>query len=379
MRGTSSRRNLALIRKTGSTSRILNLLVTSERFSENDAYKNNPLFKNKRLNRTIIVKHNLRGSEGDVFQERRTSATKIIWPFAAEDLSIGGASFFFEQNNYQAAMTDLLGGFDSSTDQQRDLETLRIIDQLPSLDPFLVRESLKKVGREPARCYFDLSEADVERMAAYVSSEIGKLVELAFAGSGKMNQELASQLASKLLSDENTESLMPLRYTLQLSGDEYSEGIFAWKGFLYYKWSFQELQLKIARVQREIKAVRFARADLETEAFLNQSRARIVAQFDVLLAQVRNALSTYDRAFADLTDKARPMAFRQFLLNSPAMFVEIGRKLGILTHIATFWRYRLPEGSAPRIEADEALDLFQEFESSLGTGGSAARSQHVWT
>ena len=53
-------------------------------------------------------------------------------------------------------------------------------------------------------------------------------------------RELSVRLADKLMTDETAQSLDPLRATLQLSGDEYREGVFAWKGFLYYKWMVAE-------------------------------------------------------------------------------------------------------------------------------------------
>ena len=46
----------------------------------------------------------------------------------------------------------------------RDDRMLQVLDGLPSLDPFLMRERLKKEGFAPARCYFDLTDADMVRM-----------------------------------------------------------------------------------------------------------------------------------------------------------------------------------------------------------------------
>ena len=40
-----------------------------------------------------------------------------------------------------------------------DLKTLRLIDQLPSLDPFLLREQLRRGGVDAAPCYFALSDS----------------------------------------------------------------------------------------------------------------------------------------------------------------------------------------------------------------------------
>ncbi|HAH11621.1 MAG TPA: hypothetical protein DCL54_10520 [Alphaproteobacteria bacterium] len=377
MSRSSGKRNLALIRSSGSTSRILNLLVAHERFGETAGYNKWPLFKSRRLNRAILIKHTLRGGEADNFEKRRSTATKVIFPFAASDLSLGGTYFFAEQRNIENVMRDFVGDEVTLAEMDSDRRTLKTLDDLPSLDPFLMREGLRRQGIEPALCYFDISEADIRRMTDYVSREIATLVQLAFGG-GAHSAQMAEMMAAKLLSDENTESLLPLRETLQLSGEQYSEGIFAWKGFLYYKWVYSDAQLRIARTIRDITQIKFAHADRRTEAHLVTSRERIIKHIAGLQGFVREALNTYDRSFRDLTEKARPMAFREFLLNSPAMFLELGNKLGSIMHVITYWRFKFPDAALLRIEAEDALDLFQEFENSLETGGTAARSQVSW-
>ena len=45
---------------------------------------------------------------------------------------------------------------------------------------------------------------------------------------------------------------------------------------------------------------------------------------------------------------------------------EIGEKVGAASHIASFWRYRFPEGRPPVASVDEAVDILQDFEASLG-------------
>ena len=39
-----------------------------------------------------------------------------------------------------------------------------------------------------------------------------------------------------------------------------------------------------------------------------------------------------------------PKTFRDFLLRAPYMFLELGEKMGAISHIVSFWRYRFPPG-----------------------------------
>jgi hypothetical protein len=59
------------------------------------------------------------------------------------------------------------------------------------------------------------------------------------------------------------------------------------------------------------------------------------------------------------------MAFRDFLLKSPEMFLSLGERTGMVSHIASFWRYRFPKGRGLRIELDELFDILQDFHHGL--------------
>ena len=82
--------------------------------------------------------------------------------------------------------------------------------------------------------------------------------------------------------------------------------------------------------------------------------------------QVRDTLQVYDDAFAELTQAGNPMAFRSFLLKSPRMFITLGERTGMVSHIASFWRYRFPKGRGLMIELDELFDILQDFHQGLG-------------
>ena len=256
-------------------------------------------------------------------------------------------------------------------------DTLKQIDSLPSFDPFLMRERLRQGGREVARCYFDISTADTARMQQFVSSQIAALVELAFAGQGSAARELSVRLADKLMTDETAQSLDPLRATLKLSGDEYREGVFAWKGFLYYKWVVAEWGARMPELARSILGARIVNAPRDDLTTINNARQRIVKVMGMTMKRVQTALGEYDTAFQFLQE-GKPTAFRDFLLSAPSMFLGIGEAVGIIKHIDSFWRFRFPAGRTPLMEGNEALDIFQDFELTL-SGVAVATDDEIAT
>jgi hypothetical protein len=355
-------RSLVALEKSASTSRVLNLLAVESSHSDTPDWAEAPFFKNRVLNAAIIIKHRLRADDQFLFGDFRASATKILIPFERTDLTLGGRSFFVGQRGWIELLNEACN---SPPDLAHDLEILRLIDGLPSLDPFLVRESLRRAGFTIAPCYFAISQADLERMHAYVGDAITELVEIALGGmTGGANLQ---KLVEALLSTDVDDRLEPLRLTLMLEGESFREGVFSWKGFLYYKWTLSVLWPDLTKVAAEIGQLQITgQRDIETGAYLNAARQRLQSAIVSQKNSIARTLKIYDDAFAGLTARGEPKVFRDFLLRAPDMFISLGEKVGVISHIGSFWRYRFPPGRPLTCNVEEALDILQDFESGLG-------------
>lgn len=351
---------------TASSSRVLNLAAIALAQVDNPLHAAAPLFHSPTVNNAIIVKHRLRADESYLFPEIRTVATKIIIPFEKADLRVGGRSFFVGQRGYLDLLREV-GNYASPLDMKRDLDVLILMDAVPSFDPFLLREFLRSHDIEPDSCYFEISTADQARMYSYATSEVRRLISLAIKGSGAAQLASTAKISSALLSSEIGDKLEPLRATLRLAPDEFREGVFSWRGFLYYKWSMTELKPQVLKVLRDLNAIRVVgRTDAETVAFLNSSKRSIAAAAKINLDAIDDVLAVYDKAYDALTEDEDPKVFRDFLLKAPPMFLEMGEKMGAMSHIASFWRYRFPAGAPKVADSEELAAIFRDFLSSFG-------------
>ncbi|MFS2318638.1 hypothetical protein RMQ97_11930 [Maricaulis sp. D1M11] len=362
----SPHRNLAHILKSGSTARILNLHRVALQYGDTDEHGAQPIFHNKRLNEAIILKHTLRPHERERVSADRINATKVIFPLSNDDLRLGGYSLFVEQANLQDALHEAIGKDTNPEKLAADQDILEEMARLPSLDPYLLNERLQQMGRKAARCYFDITEADMERVQTYVVGEIRRLVELAYQIEGAEAKIISTKLAKLIMRDEASKTLDPLRETLRLSREDYVQGMFAWKGFLYYKWNFKNIRPSFEPVAKDILSLRLIRAHSDDETYLSQVGKDIVRSLYEKIGQVDTNLQAYDKAFSRLVNENDASAFRGFLLNAPQMFITAGENLGAINHISSFWRFRFPPGQPRRAEVDDAYDIFRDFMSSLG-------------
>jgi hypothetical protein len=352
----------------------LNLFGVWKRHGGQEDYIAKPFFKNAVLNHSIIVKHRLRAHERHDFNGDRVSATKVILPIDLTDLRAGARSFFVGQRGYREVLDELIAG--QGTADPHDDNLLQLLDSLPSLDPFVMRERMKGAGFNPARCYFDLTDADAARMFDFVRQEVAPLIGISFDDRDARLNENTIKLANKILANASDDELEPLRQGMSMSKPDFEEGIFCWKGFIYYKWTLTELLPKVRPVALEIAAVGPAGPiDDDSRTYVLEARARLVRAVSKACETVRATLKVYDDSYADLTRNGRPQSFRDFLLSAPTLFYELGERLGAVHHIVSFWRFRFPIGARSKIGAEELVDLLADFEASLAFDASDAMTR----
>jgi hypothetical protein len=343
-----------------SSNRVLNLIKIGAANAENEKHQRAPFFESKILNNSIIIKHRLRADEVDLFVIRRALATKIVIPFERSDLGMGGQSLFIGQRGFEDLLQDV-GNYKDRLEMKRDLDVMRLIDAVPSLDPFLLREYLRCNDITPDSCYFAISAADQQRMYDYASQEISRLTAMA-QGKGGTQSSSTGRMVAALLSSEVNEKLEPLRLTLSLGPEEFSEGVFSWRGFIYYKWCLEEYWPKLIRALRDIKTIRpTGKVTFEEKNILDDSKNTILRGAKFNTQEIRRIIAIYDGAYAELIERQNPKLFREFLLGAPKLFLDIGDKMASMSHITSFWNYRFPAGALKGVEAEELIAIFQDF------------------
>ncbi len=349
-----------------STSRVLNLGQIARTRGADPEYREKPLFLSPAINTAFVLKHRTRSDESYLFTSPRSISTKLIVPFDLKDLRAGGRSFFIDQRGFIENLRE--AGHYRDEKLERDVVVLRLLSAIPSLDPFLLREHLRNNGFEVAACYFAISPGDQERMHDFVSAELQQLVQLASGGNDQNGS--TGRMVTAMLSSQVDEKLEPLRLTLGLSGPDFREGAFSWRGFLYYKWAMQNFWPDVMGILREIKEIRpVGPVDVEQRAYLTFAKRGIIEMVRDHGQHISRMLNVYDDSFGSLVASQSPKTFRDFLLSAPKMFLELGEKMGAISHIVSFWRYRFPKSRPSMADAEELSTIFQDF-----TSGFAERN-----
>lgn len=349
---------------SAESSRLLNLSQIHKRWSQFEDYAERPLFENKILNRAIVMKYTPRPGELFEYTERRVKSTKILFPLDRNDLSLGSFSGLVGQKDFSRIMSRHLDGSDRLSD--RDERVLSLIDQLPTLDPFLLYALLKSNDIEVCQVYFQLTEADRLAIQEEMAQAFSPLVVLCFPD-GRYEAEGVKTFIDKILNFEESAEIDSLRSAFKLNAELFSVAMFAWRGIIYYKWKTASLQAALDVATARLGAVKVPELDKAGGARAERSRIKILKMAATAAARVQEINNRYDAAFADFVDQRHADRFRQFLISAPSLFLICGQSMAIMEHIINFIDSRpAPPPREAGAPAQSMTEMFTELERELG-------------
>ena len=95
-------------------------------------------FRNKQLNNLVLIKDTL---PEDLRSGRSVIGTKLYFPFNENDIYEGGRTIFVSDKHLEQALIGQFGENGLSREALvEDMRILKVLDRLPSLDPFLLKD-----------------------------------------------------------------------------------------------------------------------------------------------------------------------------------------------------------------------------------------------
>jgi len=301
------------------------------------------LFRHPELHRIIFIKQALRDAQ---YQSTRLSriGTKLYFAFNETNAYEGGKSIFVGDPNFDNALA-FQAGFDRKRGVQdyiRDRDIIQIFDQLPSLDPFLLKDRLLAEALTPHPGYFEISQEEWSRIRDHVMSRFRPIVEFAFGGlDAARAQSRLRLLVEKLWDAKDMETLGPIIKAMELDPREAPMALHAWKGVIYYDYRMASLETSIrefaewlGRGAEPIDLIPAANRKIVLDV-RDATRALLRERW----RKARARLDEYNTAYRKLfIDKQSPGPFIAFLGGASDVFGELGDTLSRLDHANEVWR-----------------------------------------
>ncbi len=298
------------------------------------------LFNNNLLDRSIVFKFPKFEVEAETGRSERVVAAKtqnhpietgIFIPDDPANPMNGGYACYLGQKNFDAIMTEVAGlrSVDRTARDLQDIATLNIINDLPSLDPFLLKIRFELAARPLPEGFIVLKPDEEKGVKGCVARRFSGILNKAFRGKTSDDGQLAQRILESLW-DPTTEIWSRVLAALGI-GDvaEHGRILFAIRGVGFYEHLFSETEGVSAAITGYLTEIadrpRDARqvdpAYVEEVATL---RREVLRRFLEHNKQCQSIFRRYDQAIDDFLNRNNPVTMQRYLTEVHDVFWTLG-------------------------------------------------------
>ena len=309
-------RDLDGLRFARRSGRILNLNEIYRDIARGapEELEHSRLFENKVLNRAVLMKHDLREHERDVVRDKYGPVLKIFIPFNANRYTEGGWSTYFGEPMTEISLIENFGlkaeGVLNRTD--RDYRILQLLDTLPTLDTFIVKELFVRAGIKVGGSFWAYADNRSDDAENYVVASFAPLVRKAAPNADAQTIKRASR---EILNFRDTDVSRALEQTLQIDYAKWPDVTFAWQSALYYEFNLTRILEQYTELT--LIAQRLQVTQVYDRKSAEAAKLMFVDFVDVLahkLESFQNMVVSFREAFShDLIENADIAGFRNAL------------------------------------------------------------------
>lgn len=323
-------------------SRLLNLNALRRSPPEAPDYLERPFFLQPILNRAIIVKHNMRRGEESLDGKRQLNTLKILFPLDAANLTFGARTLFASQYNLEPIFRICFESAPPSTD--RDLKLIGLLEEAPTLDPFLLQEIVRQYGFDVSPCYFSHNRQVLKHQTAIVAAEAAPILELFGCTSPGV---LGSKNGSSEMDCGQNRKFYSLR-DFVIGREENEQRILEcfsnWKVVLFYRLRLAEMTSATKHLLISLERLRPSVGQRQTTPLTEQSRKRVRDALWQAVSEAQGIVEDYNLLHHSVLRKARPELFHALLRQSKTYLSALGARIGRLDDALGFWSAHAPGG-----------------------------------
>jgi hypothetical protein len=263
-------------------------------------------------------------------------------PFNERNIYDGGRTIFLHDKHVQQAIADNFGQKASLTKEAmaEDLRILDVLDGLPSLDPFLMKDVFQRARIAVNEAYFEISPEVWSEIESFILQRFEPLVSAAFPDA-MASDEKARRLVEKIWEASDVAELAPLIEALRLPPEQALDIFKAWKGINFYSFQYVRVQPQLIDLTKWLNGIVIPHGAMPSE-----QRTKLIATIEAVRDQLRREWQTIEavlREYADGYDKMfktreGSAQFLGFLRNSSKAYWDLGNGLGKVNHAAYCWR-----------------------------------------
>lgn len=324
-------------------------------------------FRTRKANNLVLLKYSPTGVERDQLTDGRPVQTKLYLAFNERNIYEGGKSVLLSDPQLDAVMAEHLSASAELNPDEfyHDRMLLSVIDSLPSLDPFLIRDKLEIEAIAVNEAYLEIPDTELAAIKAFVREKMAAVASFAMQGSHSAQDSVLAvdRLTQKLWEAKDADALKPVIDAFRIDPAEAPAIVYAWKGTIYFDFEFTRNRDKWQRVGNWLAGGGAVPRDTGFGSQMADiARLRDEAQIarQNTWMKISGLLQKYQQSFDDLfVNKENGAAFIDFLKNSKETFWALGDGLSRLSHSHNIWdrsTERFPMRKLPSAQLIDLLD-----------------------
>jgi hypothetical protein len=328
----------------GSSSTSLNLTR-----AKRDGTKYENLFRKQGFYSTVLYKYpNFKGpwpstakdaAAAPTNNDDRPIETGIYVPGDTKELMGGGYAIYVRQTGYRDMLRDHLGLDHARQDPDllHDLRVISTLDDMPSVDPFLIKSRFEALRIPLASNSLDIRPEEEQAVRTLIERRIEPVLMKA-SMSGTISEEARRRTLGAIWNPTLPESARFVK-AFGIHESECAKVFFALQGITFYEHLFvtsTEDCRKTAVWLREVAARPFdlrsrPRYDVDRQTAVLQEVARAFAH---TIKSMQLLFKDYDQALQEFVTAESAVTLRQFLLNAHRHFWTLGHGIMAITNCA---------------------------------------------
>ena len=321
-------------------------------------------FKVPELNKSIILKEARTNKKTVMYNFQNPIGTKIYFPFDCDKIYDGGKSLFSDDPQLMPMLRDH-AGLDPERreeDTARDLALLSILQDIPALDPFLIKDKVQIEGLKVNEAYLDITHENWVRICKHVSGKLSPIIKFVFEDADGLNDRRAANLLSKLWNTKDIDALMPIVKTFRLPVEEASQIFASWKGVMYFEYVYERSLpgwKEYAKwLKHDVQCV--DHIDRNQKALLKSVYGLVSEEIGTNWIELRKIFEKYDNAYDLLFIKREtPGPFIEFMKDAVETYWFLGTKLSVISHCVSVWKILTPKEGTENFTYDKLYNLLE--------------------
>lgn len=324
-----------------------------------------PFFTNRNANRLVIMKYVPPAHERPTMASSRAVQTKLYLPFNDANLEEGGRTILLSDPKLEQALDEQLAmsARRDPAGYRRDRMVLDVLDSLPSLDPFLMRDKLEIEAIAVDEGYFAIPPGELDAIKFFVRDKMTKVARFAAAEGADVEANAVEKLTQILWDAKDATAMKPIAQAFGIDITRAPEIVYSWKGIIFYDREFSQQRAEWQKLLDWLGGEARPRDGANPAMLKDLAEMRRLAYEGMAdhWRQVNEKLERYRHCFDELfLRKREAKPFMDFLNHAKQLFWELGDSLSRLSHSHAVWQRATERYTLRRLPAaplSELLDI----------------------